>query len=209
MDKEWKQFTQALKTKLPIYHSRLKPGASAQAIHALETKIGSKLPPEFTTLYLINNGENEEWFIGGAMLGMKMLTLAEIEKEWKTMAEVEDKYHFNKKWSGDIIPKDAVRIASFSKGWIPVFSDLNGNYIGIDLDPATAGTRGQVINFGTDEYSHYVFANSLTDFIKLINTQFKNGVVDKAIFKNDKGQNVAFGLVEESHLIDDLKALKK
>ncbi|WP_224996857.1 SMI1/KNR4 family protein [Cesiribacter sp. SM1] len=209
MDTDWKTYKSNIESTLPIYFERLKEGADLEKIHQLESNLSIKLPEDFFEIYLENNGEDSEWFVGGVMCGMRMLSLEEIEKEWKSLKAIEDEFSFNSNWTGDIVPKGAIKRKSFDYKWIPIFSDNNGNYIGIDLSPDLEGQKGQIINFGTDEHAHCVFANSLNDFLGLINKQFENGVVQKGIFQNEEGQNLLFGLSVESHLIDDLKRMKK
>ena len=208
MNSEWNKFKAFLKSELPVYAERLSKGSDKTSIQALQNKLNIELPDEFKDLYLENNGEDTLWFAGGAMCGMKILTLKEIEKEWLMLNSLENKFQFNSKWRGSIHPSMAIRKEAFNKKWIPVFSDRNGNYLGIDLAPDVNGKMGQIINFGRDENNHYIFANSLHDFIALINHQIENGTAKKAIFQNESGQSVMFGLYKESHLIDDLKSLK-
>jgi cell wall assembly regulator SMI1 len=64
-------------------------------------------------------------------------------------------------------PKNAIRLKYFHLKWIPVFGDHGGNYIGIDLDPDTAGKLGQVIIFGRDEDQMIIVADSFEKFLDL------------------------------------------
>jgi cell wall assembly regulator SMI1 len=61
-------------------------------------------------------------------------------------------------------PENAIRKIYFHYKWLPVFSDYSGNFIGIDVDPGEAGTKGQVINFGRDEEDMVVLAVNLESF---------------------------------------------
>lgn len=205
----WNTYKVYLRTTLPIYYERLNTPASHTEIEDLELMIGSELPDDFKLLYSENNGEDESWFNGGILCGMRMLTISQIKGEMKQLKEIEDNYNFNSKWKGESRPEGTIKLGAHYEKWIPVFTDNNGNFIGIDLTPDSKGKYGQVINFGTDEYDHFVISTSLSGFIKLINEQFENGSASKAIFKNDNGDNVMFGLVEESHLTDDLRELVK
>lgn len=62
-------------------------------------------------------------------------------------------------------PSGAIKKKYFHIKWIPILSDFGGNYIGIDLDPDTNGTKGQVIIFGRDEEDMFVLANSWDEFL--------------------------------------------
>ncbi len=65
-------------------------------------------------------------------------------------------------------PDNCIKKLPFHSKWVPVFTDYGGNYIGIDLDPAILGVKGQIINFGRDEENMYVYANNLEGFFDLI-----------------------------------------
>ncbi|SMG49987.1 Cell wall assembly regulator SMI1 [Marivirga sericea] len=209
MSENWKTYKKYLEDKLPVYFKRLNPPATNEEIEELENQIGSELPEEFKALYKLNNGEQESWFNGGVMCGMRMFTLSQIKAEIKKLKEIEDQFNFNSKWNGDITPEGTIKSGAYYEKWIPIFSDNNGNFIGLDLDPDSEGVYGQVINFGTDEYDHFIISKSLVEFVDFINKQFENGRADKAIFENDNGENVMFGLAVESHLTDDLREIKK
>jgi len=70
-------------------------------------------------------------------------------------------------------PKDMVKIQYSNIKWLPIIKDGSGNFIGIDLDPASKGTKGQVINFGCDQCDIYVFADSWDSFLDLLLTKIE------------------------------------
>lgn len=103
--------------------------------------------------------------------------LFELEKEswnWDSVAfEIRGKndytirrefYDFDTELSISSTPEGAVRKKYFHYKWLPILSDYSGNYIGVDLDPDAAGTKGQVIIFGRDEQALHVVADSLSSF---------------------------------------------
>jgi len=206
---EWNTYKKHVAAHLPTYFSRIMPGATKGALEVLEKGLNQQLPAEIKRLYMENNGEDEEWFIGGILCGTKMLTTSEILKEWNSLNALEAEFNFNALWTGDIYPDGAIRPVNYDSSWIPLFSDLNGNFTGVDLSGFGKGKKGQVINFGTDEYDHFVIADSVAEFIALLNRQYENGVAQKAIFKNEAGERVMYGLMKDSHLTDDLRSLIK
>lgn len=206
MEESWNLFENYLEKKLPYYYARLNAPSSLREIKKLESKLNIKLPEEMKDLYLANNGEDESRYIGGIMCGLRMLTLNGILKEWRDLKSIEKENNFNADWYGEIYPENSIKPHHFNEMWIPIFSDDNGNFIGIDMAPGPEGKEGQIINFGTDEFDHFVIAESLADFINIINQQFENGTADKAIFL-DNGNRVMFGLTIESHLTDDLRTI--
>lgn len=77
-------------------------------------------------------------------------------------------YNFDNGMPFTSVPENAIRKTYFHAKWVPLFSDYGGNFIGIDLDPDAAGTRGQVINFGRDEEQMQVLGQSLHGFLRLV-----------------------------------------
>ncbi|MDO4229357.1 MAG: SMI1/KNR4 family protein [Capnocytophaga sp.] len=75
-------------------------------------------------------------------------------------------WEFNSFLTSD--PEGAIKTNYFNLGWLPLFSDYGGNYLGLDLDPDSRGTKGQIINFGRDEEDMLVYAESLEKFLDLI-----------------------------------------
>lgn len=117
--------------------------------------------------------------------------LYELEKDSYNWDEVEfvvysDKkyevkridFNFNEEIPFTSTPEGAIKKMYFNPKWIPVFSDHGGNYIGIDLDPDTNGTKGQVIIFGRDEEDMFVLSNSITDFFDLMILKIVDESVD-------------------------------
>jgi len=66
------------------------------------------------------------------------------------------------------VPEKAIKKVYANRKWIPLAHDLNGNYIGIDLDPDENGTIGQIINYGSDENRKYVITKNVKEFLALI-----------------------------------------
>lgn len=77
-------------------------------------------------------------------------------------------YNFDNDITFTSVPENAIRKKYFHSKWVPLFSDYGGNYLGMDLDPGVAGTRGQVINFGRDEEQMQVLGQSLHGFLQLV-----------------------------------------
>jgi cell wall assembly regulator SMI1 len=73
-------------------------------------------------------------------------------------------YDFENEIPFSSTPVGAIKIKYFYFKWLPIFSDLSGNYLGIDLDPDIEGREGQIINFGRDEEEMFVLADNLENF---------------------------------------------
>ena len=65
-------------------------------------------------------------------------------------------------------PVNSIKTIDLHAGWLPVIKDFGGNFIGIDFDPDTNGTKGQVIVYGRDEMEMFVLANSWGEFLDLV-----------------------------------------
>jgi internalin A len=194
----WNYYTNWLKQKLPQYHKWLRDGASSDDITELEKYLAIKLPAQFKILYGINDGETEENNGLGAFLGFKFLSInkiIEVQKKW--MAYDQDDY-------GSSYPEKTIKVQYINPKWIPLFEDSGGNYIGIDMDPDSKGSDGQIINFGRDESHKFLIAKDLDEFLSYVRNQINNGTCDKAIVQEDDG-GYSYGLTPQSHLIDDLR----
>lgn len=102
-------------------------------------------------------------------------------------------YNLNDPENFSSVPEGAVKRIYFHYKWLPLFEDFGGNYIGIDLDPDTAGQKGQVIVFGRDEEVLTVLAPSLDAFF------------DKVLADLSSGSSVL--LQSERHVHDLLRKL--
>lgn len=92
-------------------------------------------------------------------------------------------------------PENSIKKKYFHYKWVPLFSDLCGNYIGLDLDPDKSGVKGQVINFGRDEEDMVVLSNNLHEFFNflLVELQKDNNAIQYS----------------KTHLHDVLKKIRK
>jgi internalin A len=190
-----------LKASLPELESSLNPPASPEKIKWLEKQIGQSLPEDFKVLYRLHNGESKHV---GLFFGLPFISLDEVYDEWKNWAAIVGE---NSSLDNSIISFHTGYIKEnyASKHYIPISKDHGGNNIGIDLDPDDKGMRGQVINFGRDENTRYVIANSIGDFLQFILFHLKAG---NYLIQEEDGDKI-FLLKEpaNSHFLDTLKNL--
>jgi len=139
----------------------------------IESILGYQLPCKFVEFYL-----NDERFVNN----IEFLDINSIYNEICTSFDEdieEDLY--------EIEPANAILAKSFDEKRLPLITDGSGNYIGIDFNPGTKGIIGQIINYGRDEYTMKVLANSFEDFVeglKQINITEDIYVVDY-LFENN------------------------
>lgn len=200
---EWETYKSFLKNNFPGYHGYLNPPASEQEVSAFQQSIAVSLPEEFYQLYRRNNGQSSKNTPDGIFLGLNLLPLAEVIQERKDLIALTTSYDLSDNYP--TYPAGAVRPSYYDTGWIPLFSDTNGNYLMVDMNPGANGTKGQIINVGTDEADHCVLAHSITDLLHHINVK----IVEEEIARKSKEGNwdeiptSLYGY--EGHLIDDLR----
>jgi cell wall assembly regulator SMI1 len=141
MDKIWKRIEAWLAQNAPDVRADLQPGASDSELSAAATAFGAPLPDEMVNSYRIHDGTR-----GGAgpLFGdWRLLSLAHSIKAWKRIKvpageaseEVED------------VAAPQIKAAWWNPRWIPVASNSSGDFLCVDLDPAKAGNRGQIISY--------------------------------------------------------------
>lgn len=86
------------------------------------------------------------------------------------------------------IPPNTIHETLAHPMWIPLVTDEVGNYIAIDLSPASEGKFGQVILFGRDFDFKYKVADSWGDFLLIFANDLELGNWDiKENIKNNDG----------------------
>jgi len=161
----WQRIEQWLQANAPDIGADLAPGASDATLAAAAAAFGAALPDEMADSYRIHDGAR-----GGAapLFGdWRLLTLANAIKAWKQITrdnedlddaadEVED------------VAAPQIGPAWWNPAWIPVASNSSGDYLCVDLAPAAAGTRGQIISYYHAEPRRELvatgFAQWLADF---------------------------------------------
>ncbi|MCM3339851.1 SMI1/KNR4 family protein [Paenibacillus sp. MER TA 81-3] len=196
----WSLYMQPIKDHRAVLYNNLRAGCRSSRLEQLEAIIGFELPQDFKALYAMNDGENDKED-SGIFYGLNFMPLQEVEREWRIWTDLLDSMD-----EGEILqcsrncisyPEQAIKDIYADKRWIPFINDFGGNFIGMDLDPDTHGTEGQIINFGRDEDEKIVIADSLKDFIILLIYLQRTEKINK--------ESYALG-VEYGHFTDWLKS---
>lgn len=148
LSKLWQRAEAVLKSKHPGRHKSLNKGATDAQLTALEKTLGVVLPDDFKASLKLHNGQNDSG--PGVLRGWELLSTDRILDEWNVWKELYDGGDFEEN-EGE--PAAGVKPHWWHPLWIPITSDGGGNHQCLDLDPATGGKRGQVIQMWHDEGS--------------------------------------------------------
>jgi cell wall assembly regulator SMI1 len=157
----WQRYSRWLARKHPKLAASLLPGVPDKVLDAYEKQVGFALPGVLRAFWKACGGQRD--LDGpGAMGEFVLLAPADSLAEWQNWKKLRDESTEDAlealAVSARSYPEDAVHEEYTWPGWIPLWKEpLEGNYLGIDLDPGPAGAVGQVINFGRDEDHKHVF----------------------------------------------------
>ncbi|NMV40545.1 SMI1/KNR4 family protein [Ralstonia insidiosa] len=166
MKEQWNRIEQSLSRLGCLEHVRLQPGASLEQLTELEQHLGVQLPEGLKAFLSIHDGQDGSvGLVGGELL----LSVENIRREWDTWRSLdEDAMNAD---SADFMasqPEGFIKPMYTNRLWIPLTKDWGGNHIGLDCDPDTKGSIGQVIRFGRDEDTKRLVADNFDHFVSLM-----------------------------------------
>jgi cell wall assembly regulator SMI1 len=141
----WSVIHDWLKRECSALLQNLNPPASDAGLMALQKAVGVALPEDFKASYRIHDG-SRGW--PAPMIGEPMLSLEDIDRVWTEFKS------FVKDWEAMLpiqvsFKEGAIKEDAINPKWIPFIGPDEDNYVGLDFDPGPAGSKGQVINFGS------------------------------------------------------------
>ncbi|RYY18938.1 MAG: SMI1/KNR4 family protein [Cytophagaceae bacterium] len=161
MSNAFVRITQWLAAHAPrVLEASLNPGASAAELSRLATAVGRPLPADYQELYRWHNGLNEEadnW--GSFFYGMHFLPLAEVLDAYQYQAGQTKTSPLEK---ADATVRPAVLQNPY---WLRLGFDGGHGWLCVDLDPAAAGTYGQVIYLYEIQEIAFRVAGSVTELL--------------------------------------------
>nr|HZO12038.1 SMI1/KNR4 family protein [Polyangiaceae bacterium] len=135
--------------------STLLPRADDEDIDALERAVGVPLPPAVREGWLACGGQLERDG-PGVMADFVLLSPRDALAEWKQWETL--RRESTEELLDDLDnacrsePRGVIQEKYSVPGWVPLWKEpMEGNYLGVDLDPGETGVVGQVIAFGRDE----------------------------------------------------------
>ena len=166
--------------RMKNYKQFLNPPATEAEIASLEEKIKRPLPESFREFYKLHNGEELLMF-----LGLRAMTLERIDYEmsfWRGHANVCDTNYLAHE-------PDMIQEVVYHPAWVSFADDDGGNFLAIDFAPGPKGTVGQIINFGTDDWTMYVLAESFDHLLEIIEREIDADLlVPEELYAEDEGE---------------------
>jgi cell wall assembly regulator SMI1 len=176
----------------------LNPPATPADLDAAESVMGCRLPDGVREAYLHFNGVSQRTLqvCEGPYLFLSCLDWISVERmvrNWHDMKRISRDIIEQGNWPdtsidrssdetwGDAEYRSKLRVwcVGWLPGWIPIGDNDAGDYIYIDLDPAPAGTYGQLIKATKGEWGARVLADSFTEYLD----RFVSGVESGALVR--------------------------
>jgi cell wall assembly regulator SMI1 len=166
----WKIIEGVLKENAHTAYKGLRRSASSTAIDKFESTIDKNLPRALVSSLLIHDGIAD----GVAFVNyMTLLPLSRIRSWWRVQCRVQRMGEFGgNPYVQTSKIKNDVR---WRPGWIPVMADAGGDLLVVDLDPASAGTRGQLFPwFNNCEGKMRVVAKSFAEWLDAVAAELQH-----------------------------------
>lgn len=172
MKQYWIRWEKWMSLEAPKLLNSLNPGATEVEFNILEKLINKELPTVFKEFYAIHNGQKESHSRIGLIDSDELMSISSICFEWSSTKEF-----FEEVDMPDIeLPvHEGIKNDWWNPLWIPITNDRSGNYICMDLDPATGGTYGQMITTWHDSNDKKIVSASFEDWVASYVQSLENG----------------------------------
>jgi len=186
---KWEEIKNLINSNGDIEILKLAAGASIDELEEYEKKVGNRLPDSLKEFYRTHNGQSSNI---GLFFGIVFSSLEESLEDWSLWKSIIEEGTYYEEFSEymESDPEGYIKKQYANTGWLPFTSDHAGNHLGVDLDPDSKGTIGQVIAFGRDEDEKILIANSFEEFIdnfimslKILKYQVNDN--NRWVFEND------------------------
>jgi internalin A len=165
---------------------RLRPGASAELVRAVEDAIGFALPRDVRDLYLEHDGQDADGV--GFLFGWSFDPLGVALSNWRLEREAygdrrcdwsrgEEDRRGAEDRAGETIARRRVRESISSPRWFPLSSLAGRTGLYADSDPGADGVDGQLIVAGNEVLRPDAYADSAADFLFRMEQTIRNGSV--------------------------------
>ena len=140
----WTRIEAWFRLNAPEMLEEFQPPVSNRHINLLEDTVGVRLPEDMEQSYKIHDGS---WALRMFPDGNLMGILAIID-EWRKWQEVAATGVFAD-WKAE--PEGPIKAMHWNPRWLPLTDCGSGDGYFADLDPATGGQYGQIIEFETGD----------------------------------------------------------
>lgn len=160
----WDRIADWHRKNTPSSIFQLASGATSKEIDDFEKLIGSKLPDDMRRSLLLHNGGRGTWLLYHGTF----LSLSQIAGLWKTYHDRQEKNGYGKgsNWA-PLDPQGPVKPIWWNPKRIPL-TDNSGDHLMLDLDPATGGAYGQIVEFSHEMGPVEVVAPSWAAWLKQV-----------------------------------------
>lgn len=164
----------AVRSAYPTRYFRANPGASPEAIDALEREIGSPLPGDFRESLLVHDGGFDLWLLP---THGELWPVPDILSNWTRYLE-------GQRTGGYADPRGGGWAASAIRGpikpyfWSPkrlYVTDNSADHVTLDLDPPEDGRYGQVLYHRHEVGPEQVLAPSWSAYLELVAGELESG----------------------------------
>lgn len=145
MKQNWKRLESWLLANEPEILADLNPPATTTEIHELERMLGYGLPLGYLECLKVHAGQQgkAKWlFDGNEFFSIRNVMLSWTA--WNDLAEGGDLDGLKAK------PSEEIQPVWWSRSWIPFASNGGGDFLCLDMAPASSGRLGQVIKIFHD-----------------------------------------------------------
>jgi internalin A len=178
----WTRIRTWLETRVPKA-CLASPAASESQIRKAEKDLGHRLPDDLREFYKIHNGLPGLEFVPANNIGI-LLPLVRPRKRsvhlgcqcvvdvWAFCKEILESGVYDEQ---EIKPKGPIAKVVWTPDWIPIFDNIQGDYLFLDMNPPRRGTVGQIIDWTRGFGPTRVVAKSFHAFLdRLANDMERN-----------------------------------
>ncbi|MEU0569251.1 SMI1/KNR4 family protein [Nonomuraea sp. NPDC005983] len=136
----------------------------------MESRLNVALPADLRALYGVADGDGQVGLFGRLSWWMDALGVAAVhggDRHWAPRGWRDRPFQPFWPFVHDADPPGTVRRSVDRRGWIPFVIGTDGNYLAVDMDPASGGRPGQVIRIGPGYYHGPTYvADSVTTLLR-------------------------------------------
>ncbi|MEZ4458982.1 MAG: SMI1/KNR4 family protein [bacterium] len=131
----------------------------AAGLTALEAAVGAPLPNDFKALYGATDG------VKGLFYDFDLLSASKAKAQHDSWMAIYNDWSLEDLQSHQRA-EPGIYAVYFNPRWIPFVDLVGGNYLAVDLGPASGGTYGQIITMGRDVDGKRLVAKNMTEFLQ-------------------------------------------